>query len=119
MAVLCLEAQGRIIHLISSCPEGEKHETKQLELSDKKIGFKAYVHLGTLKLSIRDVLPDAFTLLLAQSRISASEISFPWAPWEWNLSLFNSWSILNLINCHRSAEKTPENLSYMMLQTRY
>lgn len=55
----------------------------------------------TLKLSIRDVLPELFTLLFAQLRMSLSVISFPR---EWDLKFFRSRSMVNLINCHRKAE---------------
>lgn len=57
-----------------------------------------------------EVLPVLFTFLFAHFRISASLISFPW---EWDLKFFNSWSIVNLINCHNKAEKIEQiNLDY-------
>jgi hypothetical protein len=63
----------------------------------------------TLKLCIWEALPVLFTLLFAQFRISASVNSFSW---EWDLKFFKSWSILNLINCHRKAETDTNKLDH-------
>lgn len=57
---------------------------------------------GTLKLSICDFLPIALTFRLAQLRISASVISLPRVR---DLRLLRSWSIWNLINCHKRPER--------------
>jgi len=50
---------------------------KLLRNSDMRWGEKERMPL-TLKLSMRDLLPEFFTLLFAQYRMSASVISFPW-----------------------------------------
>lgn len=69
----------------------------------KLIAIQDYSWLFTLKLSIWEVLLAFFTLLFAQFRMSASVISFPFLPWEWDLKFLKSWSIENLINCHKYA----------------
>lgn len=56
--------------------------------------------MSTLKLSMRENLPEPLTWLFAQLKISASVISFPC---EWNLKFFNNCRMLYLINCHRNA----------------
>lgn len=72
---------------------------------DNNSNCKTVWSIWTLKLCIWEVLPVLLTLLLAHFKISASVISFPR---EWDLRFLKSWSILNLINCHRKAE-TDEN----------
>ena len=63
----------------------------KLKKPSVKILINSHVNwLITLKLSIWEFLPALFTLLFAQSRISASLISLPALPWECDLKFLSS-----------------------------